>query len=336
MQNLWKGTLAAAGLTVAAAASLPVQAQDTTCGTDRNIDIAEMSWESATVLANIHDIILSEGFGCDTELVPGDTVTTSASMMGRGEPALAPELWMSSIEQKWDEAEADGSVVELGAAITDGTEEGLWIPRAVAEEYGIETMEDVLEHADLFPDPESPGKGRVYSGPPGWAAELAVASTYEAYGMEDDWTLFSVADATLQAAIKRAFTREEPILFYYWSPASIMGQVDAVKLQMPAFDEATYTCNTDADCDESGKTDWPSSRVILGAASWLPEEAPAVADYLSKAGLPGAKISELAAYGEANDASSRETAEHFLRDQQDVWTDWVPEDVAQRVIDAVS
>lgn len=337
MKNHLSGALVILGAAAAMGLAAPAMAQDSTeCGTDRTIDIAEMTWESASVLANIHDIILSEGFGCSTELVPGDTVTTSASMMGRGQPAVAPELWMSSIEDAWDEAESEGQVVELGASITDGTLEGLFIPRWVAEEYDISTIDDVIARPDLFPDPENPGMGRVYSGPPGWAAELAVASLYEAYGMEGDWSLFSVADATLQAAIKRAFTQEEPILFYYWSPASIMGQVDAVKVEMPEYDRETYECNTNADCDDIGKTDWPSSRVVVGAAAWVPEEAPAVAEYLGKAGLPGAKISELAAYGEANGTTSRETAEYFLLEQQDVWSDWVPADVAERVIESLS
>lgn len=323
------------GIAALGMSAMSTSAQAAECGTDRTIDIAEMTWESATVLANIHDIILSEGFGCSTELVPGDTVTTSASMMGRGQPALAPELWMSSIEDKWDQAEADGEVVELGAAITDGTLEGLFIPRWVSEKYNLKSMEDVMARSDLFSDPEDPSKGRVYSGPPGWAAEQAVAGVYEAYEMEGNWNLFSVADAALQASIKRAFTREEPILFYYWSPASIMGQVDAVKVGLPAHVPEIYTCNTNADCEGAGKTDWPSSRVVLGAAAWLPEEAPAVADYLGKAGLTGAKISELAAYGEINGVDSRGTAEAFLRDQADIWSAWVPEDVATKVMASV-
>ncbi|NOZ32382.1 MAG: hypothetical protein GXP01_04750 [Alphaproteobacteria bacterium] len=325
------GILAATSVVASIFAVSPAAAQDTQCGTDRLIDIAEMTWESASVLANLHQIVLTEGFGCKSELVPGDTVTTSASMMGRGKPAVAPELWMSSIEDKWDAAESEGLVAELGLAITDGTLEGLWIPRWMQDEYGLSTMEDVLARSDLFPDPESPGKARVFSGPPGWVAELAVSSLYEAYDMGDNWNLFSVADSTLAASIKRAFEKKDPILFYYWSPASIMGQVDAVKVGLPAYDQEVYNCNTDVDCDGFGKTDWPSSRVVVGVASWLPEEAPAVADYLTKAGMPGAVISELAAYGDENSVSSRETAMNFLRTREDVWTDWVPEDVAGRI-----
>src|SRR5690606_38652263 len=115
MDIRWKGALAAAAL-FSAAASLPVQAQDNACGTDRKIDIAEMTWASAAAIAHIHALILENGFGCEVEVVAGDTVPTSASMLARGTPAIAPELWTSSIQEQWQKGLADGQVVELGDA----------------------------------------------------------------------------------------------------------------------------------------------------------------------------------------------------------------------------
>ncbi|HUV32240.1 MAG TPA: glycine betaine ABC transporter substrate-binding protein, partial [Devosiaceae bacterium] len=102
-----------AAIVGAAVFGTPALAQ-TECGTDRKIDIAEMTWASASVIAHIHAIILGEGYSCNVELVPGATVPTSASMMGNGEPAVTPELWMSSIADRWAEAEAAGTVVSLG------------------------------------------------------------------------------------------------------------------------------------------------------------------------------------------------------------------------------
>ena len=47
-----KGVLLAASLLLGATLALPAQAQET-CGTDRKIDIAEMTWPSAAALAHI-------------------------------------------------------------------------------------------------------------------------------------------------------------------------------------------------------------------------------------------------------------------------------------------
>jgi glycine betaine/proline transport system substrate-binding protein len=329
------GVVALSG-TLFAATSIPALAQESTCGTDRTIDIAEMTWPSAAALAHIHAIILGEGFGCNVEVVTGDTVPTSASMLSRGTPAVAPELWTSAIEDAWKSGIEDGIVVQLADAITDGTIEGWFIPRYVQEANPeLTTAEAVIERPDLFADPENPGMGRLYSCPPGWVCELSTSALYEAFDMENrGWNLFSPGSGgALDASIARAFTREEPILFYYWGPTSILGQYDAVQLDLGPINEATYACNTDTDCAEpAGVTAYPSSPAVIGAAAWVAEDAPEVAAYFANAGLSNDQISRLLVYGEENMAGAAETAENFLRTEQDLWTSWVPADVAERVL----
>ena len=328
----------AAAMTVAllSAVTLPAVAQESeaVCGTDRTIDIAEMTWPSAAALAHIHATILEAGYGCNVEIVTGDTVPTSSSMLTRGSPAVAPELWTSTIEEAWAEGIANGTVVQLGDAITDGTVEGWFIPRYVQEANPeLVAATDVIARPDLFPDPEDSSKGRLYSCPPGWACELSTSALYEAYDMEGEWNLFSPGSGgTLDASIARAFVREEPILFYYWGPTAILGKFDAVQLEMGEPDEAVYACNTDPSCDEpAGVTAYPSSPAVVGAAAWLQEEAPAIAEYFSKVGLTNAEISELLVYGDENQADAAATAENFLRTKQDLWSGWVPAEVAEKV-----
>src|SRR5690554_738230 len=178
-----------------AATATPASAQEaaTTCGTDRTIDIAEMTWPSAAALAHIHAIILERGFGCSVEIVAGDTVPTSASMLSRGTPAIAPELWTSAIEDAWENGIEEGIVVQLADAITDGTIEGWFIPRYTQEANPeLTSVEAVVERPDLFPDPENPGEGRLYSCPPGWVCELSTSALFEAFDMDNrGWNLFS-------------------------------------------------------------------------------------------------------------------------------------------------
>lgn len=308
----------------------------TACGTDRTIDIAEMTWPSAAALAHIHAVILEAGYGCDVEIVAGDTVPTAASMTSRGTPALAPELWTSTVEEAWKKGIEDGLVVELADAITDGTVEGWFIPRYFQEQHPeLTTAEAVIARPDLFPDPENADRGRLYSCPPGWACELSTSALYEAYEMDSKgWNLFSPGSGgALDASIARAFTREEPILFYYWGPTSILGKYDSAQLDLGEVKPDVYACNTNTDCtDPAGITAYPSSPAVIGVAAWLPEEAPAVAEYLAKAGLTNAQISALLVYGDENMADAAETARNFLKTEQDLWTGWVPADVAQRVL----
>lgn len=326
--------LALSTLTIPAA-----RAAETSCGTDRTIGIAEMTWPSAAALARIHATILEKGYGCRVDIVAGDTVPTSSSMLSRGTPAIAPELWTSAIEEAWKEGEAKGKVVKLADAITDGTVEGWFIPRAVQKAHPeLTTAEAVIARPDLFPNPEDKSKGRLYSCPPGWACELSTSALFKAYGMADKkWTLFSPGSGgALDASIARAFLRKEPILFYYWGPTAILGKYDAAQLDLGPVKPEVYACNTDPDCASArGITAYPSSPAIVGAAAWVKKDAPVVADYFSKVGLTNSQISALLVYGDENKADAAATAKNFLKTEEAIWTKWVPADVADKVRAAV-
>jgi len=329
-----KSALVTASLLLGAAFALPAQAQESACGTDRTIDIAEMTWPSAAALAHIHAAILEKGFGCNVEIVTGDTVPTSSSMLSRGTPAVAPELWTSTIEEPWKQGIESGKVVQLGDAITDGTVEGWFIPRYVQDANPeLTTADAVIARPDLFPDPEQADQGRLYSCPPGWACELSTTALFEAYEMEAKWNLFSPGSGgALDASIARAFLRNEPIVFYYWGPTAILGKFDAVQLDLGEVKPEVYACNTDPDCGEpAGKTAYPSSPAVIGAAKWIETDAPAVAEYFSKVGLTNAQISELLVYGDENKADAAETARNFLKTKEDVWATWVSPEIADKV-----
>jgi glycine betaine/proline transport system substrate-binding protein len=312
-------------------------ASATECGTDKTIDIAEMTWPSAAALAHIHAIILEDGYGCNVEVVQGDTVPTSASMISRGKPAVAPELWTGTIAGAWEEGLKEGNVIEAGLAFTDGAVEGWWIPDYLAAEYpDLRTPEDLPEYAELFSDPEDPDQGRFIGCPPGWGCEINNAALFDAYSLEDTFNLFSPGSGgNMDAAISRAFEREEPVVFYYWGPTSLMGKYNFHKLEMPAYDAEVWTCNNDPECGPNKPSSFPTPPVIIAAAAWVVDEAPSVAEYLSNVSLTGGDVSVVLAWGDENGADAAETAENFIATQEGIWTQWVPEDVAERVKSAM-
>jgi glycine betaine/proline transport system substrate-binding protein len=320
--------LAAGGLVMAPGVGLATE-----CGTDRTIDIAEMSWPSAAALAQIHAVILERGFGCTVELVTGDTVPTLASMSARGAPAFAPELWPNASQEVWDGAVADGTVIDMGPAITEGLVQGWYIPTYLAEANpDLKHVDDLPAHKALFADPDDASKGRFVSCPPGWSCEIMDANFFKAYGLEESFNIFSPGSGgALDATISRAFLREEPIVFYYWGPTAMMGRYDMTRLEMDAFDADKFACIGRADCENPERTDFVVPEALKAAASWLPEEAPEVAAYLNTAELSTAEVGRMLAWGEENSADAEATALHFLAEEPEVWTRWVPQDVADAV-----
>src|SRR5690606_1712096 len=113
---------------------------------------------------------------------------------------------------------------------------------------------------------------------------------------------------------------------------ALLGKYDAVQIDLGEAKPEVYACNTNSDCDQPpGITAYPSSPAIIGAATWVKEEAPAIAEYFSKVGLTNAEISELLVYGDENKADAETTAMNFLKTKGDVWKSWVPADIAEKV-----
>ncbi len=152
------------------------------CG---DVTISNMNWQSAEVLANIDKIILNAGYGCNADLVVGDTVPTLTSMTEKGQPDVAPEGWVDLLPDVVQKGIADKKLVSTVEALSDGAVQGWWIPKYLADAHpDIKTIPDALKHPELFPAPEDPSKGAVFNGPQGWGGTLVTTQFFKAYDAE--------------------------------------------------------------------------------------------------------------------------------------------------------
>ena len=319
--------LAASGLALAQ----PATATD--CGTAENITIAEMTWLSAAALAHVTDKILSAGYGCNVELVPGDTVPTATSMLTRSEPMIAPELWVSTAQAMWDQMQEKGNVYKASDIFASGGEEGWWIPSYVAEAHPeIKSVEDLKANWKVFVNNEDPEKGRFYACPPGWGCEIITNNLYKALALDETFEMFPTGSGeALKATIARQVTRNEPFVGYYWGPTDVIGKYNLVKLETPTFDQEKFTCLTDVNCADPQVTGWAVGEVAVAVVTELKTQAPDVAEFLSKMQVPNDDISKVLAWGDDNGATAEEVASYFLKNNEAIWTAWVPSDVAEKV-----
>ncbi|MCC0014828.1 MAG: ABC transporter substrate-binding protein [Rhodobiaceae bacterium] len=329
--NRFKMFTLAAGFAAVMAAPLPASA--TECGTSDKITIANMTWLSASTLASIAKTILASGYGCDVELVPGDTVPTATSMLTKGKPDIAPELWVSTAQAIWDQMTEKGNVYKANNIFAGGGEEGWWIPDYVAAEHPeIKSITDLKANWQVFADVSNPDKGRLYGCPPGWGCEIITNNLFKALGLGETFELFSPGSGeNLKASIARQVTRKKPIVGYYWGPTDVIGKYKLVRLDMPTFDADKFKCLTDKDCADPQVTGWAVGEVAVAVVTEMKTKAPNVAEFLSKLQVPNAEISEVLAWGDDNKASPEEVAAHFLKNYEAIWTAWVPADVAEKV-----
>ena len=165
---------------IAALAAFGSQAAYAECG---RVTVASMNWQSAEVLAEIDRIVLSEGYGCEVELVPGDTMPTLTSMIEKGQPDVAPEAWTTSVLEPLTAAINEGRLHYGARSLRDGGVEGWWIPKFIADANPeIKTIEDALSRPDLFPSPDDKKKGAVHNCPAGWNCQITTGNAFKAWG----------------------------------------------------------------------------------------------------------------------------------------------------------
>lgn len=315
------------------AAAAPQAASTPVCG---KVTVANMNWQSAEVLAHIDNIILSKGYGCEVELVPGDTMPTLTAMMEKGQPDVAPEAWVNAVRQPLDAAVKEGKLHYAARSLSDGGLEGWWIPKYIADAHpDIKTIDDALKHPELFPSTENKKKGAVHNCPSGWNCQLTTGNAFKAWGAAKKGFLLvdTGSAAGLDGSIAKAYERKQGWLGYYWAPTSILGKYEMVKLDagVPHDKDAWEACNSKAECDKPQKSDWARAEVFTVVTDRFQKAGGPAVDYLNKRGWSNDTVNRLLAWMSDNQATGADGAAYFLKTQPEVWSAWVSPEVAEKV-----
>lgn len=328
-----KHILLSTALATTAAVAVPSFALAQDCG---SVVIASMNWQSAEVLASVDQFILNEGYGCNAEIIVGDTVPTLTSMIEKGQPDVAPEGWVDLLPDVVNGGIEDGKIVSTGLALSDGAVQGWFIPKYIADAHpDIKTIEDALARPDLFPASEDPSKGAVHNGPQGWGGTLVTGQLFKAYDAEDKG--FVLVDpgsaAGLDGSLAKAYEREEGWMGYYWAPTSMLGKYDMVKLDHGVpLDEAEWErCNTVDDCGDPKPNDWPKDSVETLVTTEFAERAGPAMEYFEARSWSNETVNKLLAWMTDNQATGEEGARYFLENNEDLWTEWLSPEVAEKV-----
>ena len=303
------------------------------CG---DVVLSAFSWQSSEALANIDQFILNNGYGCNATIVAGDTVPTITSMIEKGQPDLASETTPSLLGDVYKKGAAEGRIVKMGTAISDGTVSGWYIPKYVADAHPeIKTVDDAVKHPELFPSPEDPSKGGVIQGPQGWGDTIVTAQLYKALDLDNHGFVLvpSGSAAALDGAIAKAYEQKKGYIAAYWSPTSLLAKYPMVRLEGPHDDAEWKRCTTVADCPDPKPNYWAQDMMYtLGSEKFAKrDDIPEVKDYLSKRSWSQAEASAVMLWMSDNQANGADGAKYFIKTMPDVWTKWVPADVAEKV-----
>lgn len=316
----------------------PVQAQSV-CDTKTPIRFAGITWESGQLYTELIRNLLEKGHGCKTELITGSTAATETALVA-GDVDVWVEQWnRTDIVRKGREA---GKIQLVGDLLKGGAYEGFFVPEYVvkgdakrgikATAPDLKSIADLPKYKALFEDDEDPSKGRLLSCPVGWDCEKINTQKLKAYKLDGDYTNFRAGTgAAMDAVITSAMQRGKPILFYYWSPASLMGKYRFVQLQEPAYNEKCWDTVRNIQAKDPCPSATPNTRLMVGLGSGFAKAHPGLVALLERVQLNGEQINGAILQMNERKASATVVAREFMIANPALWSAWVAPEVAAKV-----
>lgn len=301
------------------------------------ITFGDAGWESNKFHNAVAGKVAKEVYDYDWEETPGSSAVVHEGLL-IGEIDVQMEEWTDNLPKYLADLDA-GKLQELGINFDDNYQ-GIYVPRYVIEgdpERGIEPtapdlkhIRDLKQYPEVFADPENPSKGRMYGAITGWEVDNILQRKFAHYGLDESFVYFSPgSDTALQTAIIDAYDKGEPVAAYYWEPTALLGMYDMVLLKdEPYRDEAAFN---------AGETELPPMRVTVGVSNAFyddPKNADMV-QFLEKYHTSSELTSEALAYMEENKANYEETAEWFLKEHDELVDDWLNEEDAATLREAL-
>lgn len=290
----------------------------------------ELGWDSALSQNRIAQYIVEKGYGYPTDVIEGGT-TAAIPALRRGDSDVMMELWLPNASEAWEEAAATGKAVSLGESLSKLSQSAFMIPAYLQDAHPeLDSVEDLKEeqYQLLFATAESGGKARLVSCPDGWACNAVNALQVDSYGLSDHvHIVVPESEAALHGDLFDLYEEEEPWLGYLDSSMAPSLKLDMVQLQEPPFSDQCWATTKACAYDET--------TILIAARTELLISAPEVAGMLRKWELDIDHYASMTIWRIDNDASHADTAIWWLENNPDVWRQWVTDEAAVAIQEAL-
>lgn len=287
------------------------------------LKLAENAWTGSSINVNVAKILLEEKLGYKVELVTIDENAQWAAL-GNGDLSASLEVWPSGHAANMKQYIDEKKVVEnLGPLGVIG-KISWYVPTYVVKDHpelatidGFKKPEDIA----LFKTAESGDKGQFLAGDPSWVQ-------YDEDIIKNDGLDLKVVRAgseqAVLAAVDSAYSRKQPILFYFWTPHSIHAKYDLTPVKLPEYNDACY-----AKAKEGGvNCDYPQDVLFKIAWSGLKDKAPDAYQFLKNMQYKNEDQIGMMAQAEGDKSDPKKAAEKAARDwinaHESVWKAWLP------------
>ncbi len=201
----------------------------------KNVIIAEQSWTGSTVICQVMKYAIEKKLNIPVKITQLNGSVTWVGM-DKGDVDIFSDIWETAEIEGIEKYTKEKKSCEVVLSYPNAPQ-GWYIPRFVAEEHGIKTVEDLKGKEKLF-DIDSDGKGDLWGGPTSWKVNEISSVKIRDYGL--DFETLGVEQWAWLSTLKAAILKKKPVIFYYWEPEWLFTEYDLVKIQEPAFDSAKW------------------------------------------------------------------------------------------------
>ncbi|MEN2750776.1 glycine betaine ABC transporter substrate-binding protein [Psychrobacter sp. FBL11] len=295
------------------------------------IKFGALTWESGQFISGVLKYIAEDGYDCTIEEVPGAGPALETAL-SQDDIQVIGEQWVGR-SPIMEQAIEQNKVAVIGDTLKGGATQGWYVPKYVLEENpGLRSYQDLPRYAKLFPDPEEPGKSRFMNCPSGWACEVFNTRLLKNTGLDSTFNnAHPGTGAALDAEIASAFEQHKPLLFYYWQPTGLMAKYDFAPLEFPAHDDACWQDLLRADGTADCVSGFPVSPLGIAVSTPFIESNPELADVFKKVQFTSDKLNGAILEMSETKRSGDEQALAFLRDNPNVWQEWLSDEAANRL-----
>lgn len=292
------------------------------------IKFGALTWESGQFISGVLKYIAEDGYDCTIEEVPGAGPALETAL-SQDDIQIIGEQWVGR-SPIMEQAIEENKVEVIGNTLKGGATQGWYVPKYVLEENpGLRSYQDLPKYAELFKDPENPSKSRFMNCPSGWTCEIFNTRLLKNTGLDSTFNnAHPGTGAALDAEIASAFEQHKPLLFYYWQPTGLMAKYDFAPLAFPAHNDACWQDLLRVDGTADCVSGFPVSPLGIAVSTPFLESNPELAEVFKQVQFTSDELNGAILEMSENKRSGEEQALVFLRENPNVWQQWVSEEAA--------
>ncbi len=283
------------------------------------IKLAENPWSGSAVNVAVAKILLEEQMGYPVEVTTIDE-NAQWTALASGDLHAQLEVWLSGHGENVAEYIDGQKVVEDGGLLGPVGEIGWFTPKYMIDQHPeLATWEGFadLELAKLYATAETGDKGQFLAGDPSWVQYEEQIIPNLGLPMQ---VVVAGSEEAILAALDASYSREDAVLFYFWTPHSIFAKYDLAQVKLPDYSDECY-----AKADSGGvDCAYPSDALFKIFSAELKDYAPDAYTFLKNFNYESQDQIEMIAAVELENKSAEEAARAWIDANEATWKAWLP------------